>query len=386
MRLTRLFAVACVSIGTGSVAGAAAATTAPTEPTTEATSPTGSTESTGSTGSSASAAGPARSDVTLTLVAYDSFPTADTDLNAALDAFTDETGIGVEVLSAGDTGEMVTKAVLTAGNPEGDVMFGVDTSFLGRAIAGKIFEPHASAHAGDLRDGLAELTEGDEVTPVDIGDVCINSDVAWFADHDLEPPATLDDLTKEEYADLLVVEDPAVSSPGMGFVLATIAHFGEDDWLTFWGDLANNGVKVAENWTTAYYDEFSATGSGSRPLVVSYATSPAAELVFADPPVDEAPTAVMTSSCFRLVEFAGVLAGTEHPDEAGQLVDFLSGPEFQGALPLTNFVVPANGTVELPAEFEATDALPSDPLTMTPDEIDAGRDAWIEEWTETMGR
>lgn len=322
----------------------------------------------------------------VTLLAYDSFPVKDTALNDALNVFTVETGIKVEIVSAGDTGTMVTKAALTAGNPEGDVMFGVDSSFLGRALDADVFEPYEAAGLDDLRDTISDVMPDHVVTPVDIADVCINLDDGWFADNDVAPPETLEDLTDEAYRDLLVVENPATSSPGMAFVLATIETFGVDGWADYWGALVDNGVVVVDGWTEAYYDHFSATGEGDRPIVVSYATSPAAELVFADPPLDEAPTSVMTSSCFRVIEFAGVLRGTDHPDEAGRLVDFLVSPEFQQELSLTNFVVPANETVDLPTEFDATGALPESPLSMDPAEIAEHRDEWVEQWTDVVDR
>ncbi len=127
-----------------------------------------------------------------TLVTYNSFPEADTSLNDALAAFTDETGIAVEVLRAGDTGTMVSKAVLTAGNPEGDVMFGVDNTFLSRVVDADVFEPYEAEGLDAVPDELRALVPDGEATPVDFGDVCINYDIAWFDEHGLDPPADLD--------------------------------------------------------------------------------------------------------------------------------------------------------------------------------------------------
>ncbi len=304
----------------------------------------------------------------ITLVAYDSFPTKDTPLNDALAAFTADTGIVVNIVTAGDAGTMVTKAVLTAGNPEGDVMWGVDNTLLSAATDGKVF------------DGAP--------TEVDFGDVCVNYDIAWFADHSVRPPTNLDDLLLPEYKDLLVVENPATSSPGLAFLMATIAHTGEDNWQQYWADLRTNGVEVVDSWDSAYYERFSgAAGSaGDKPLVVSYGSSPPAEVVFADPPRDDAPTGVVGSTCFRQIEYAGVLRGTKHADEAAQLMAFLLSEPFQKELPLTLFVYPANTSVALPEVFTQFAVVPTNPFTFDPATIADNRQQWQDQWTEIVLR
>lgn len=301
----------------------------------------------------------------VTLVTYSSFPAAGTSLNDALAEFTADTGIEVQILTAGDAGTMVTKAVLTAGNPEGDVMWGVDNTLLSAATDGKVF---ASAPV-----------------EVDYGDVCVNYDIAWFAGHSLDPPQTLDDLIDPAYKDLLVVEDPAASSPGLAFLLATIAAKG-DGWQDYWQALADNGVEVADSWDVAYYERFSgAAGSpGDRPLVVSYGSSPPAEVVFADPPRDDAPTGVSAGTCFRQTEYAGVLRGTDDADGARQLVEFLTSARFQQELPLNLFVYPANADVQLPEVFTRFAVIPDQPWTIDPAEIAANREQWQDEWHAIM--
>ena len=305
---------------------------------------------------------------TVTMLVYDSFPVRDTPLNDALAEFTSDTGIEVRLLQAGDAGSMVTKATLTAGNPEGDLMWGVDNTLLSAATDGEIFASHP--------------------VQVDYGDVCVNYDLAWFTEHDIAPPVTLDDLVAPEYANLLVVENPAASSPGLAFLLATIARYGEDGWEQYWADLRANGVEVAESWDIAYYERFSgAAGSdGDRPLVVSYGSSPPAEVVFAVPPRTDAPTGVSEGTCFRQQEYAGVLRGSKHPTEAAQLVDFLTGERFQRELPLTLFVYPVNDAVALPEVFTQFAVIPSDPYTVDPAEIAANREEWQDRWNEIVLR
>ncbi|MEP7201345.1 MAG: thiamine ABC transporter substrate-binding protein [Ilumatobacteraceae bacterium] len=331
---------------------------------------------------------PSGKPATITLVAYDSFPPSDTTLNSALDAFTASTGIAVKIAIAGDAGTMVTKAALTAGNPEGDVMWGVDNTLLSAAVDNKIFTKYQPNEWNAISTQLTALVPGHELTPVDFGDVCINYDIEWFDSHGVTPPSSLDDLTKPEYKDLLVVENPSTSSPGLAFLLASIAKFGNDGWQAYWKALRSNGVEVVDGWTAAYQDEFSgAAGSaGTRPLVVSYGSSPPAEVIFADPPRTDAPTAVVESTCFRQVEFAGVLRGTDHETEARKLVDFLVSARFQNELPLNLFVYPARTDVTLPAEFTKFAAVPLSAFTMDPAEIAANRQQWQDEWTTIVLR
>jgi thiamine transport system substrate-binding protein len=349
--------------------------------TTEATSSSG-------TGSIETATTDARSDETITLVTYDSFPEGDTSLNDALAEFTADTGIGVEILVAGDTGTMLSKASLTAGNPEGDVMWGIDNTLLSRAVADEVFEPYVAAGIADgsveIGDEFLALVPDGEATPVDYGDVCVNYDIGWYDERDLEPPTSFADLIDPAYAGQLVVQNPATSSPGLAFLLATIHEYGLEGWQDYWTQLGANGVEVVDGWTQAYYERFTWAGGGPTPMVVSYGSSPPAEVIFAEPPRDDAPTGVIESTCFRQVEFAGVLRGTDSPAAAQQLVDFLVSEQFQRELALNLFVYPTNDAVELPQEFLDFAVVPDESRTLDPAVIDAERSTWIDEWTELV--
>ncbi len=318
---------------------------------------------------------------TVQLVTHDSFNVSED----VLASFTEETGIEVEILQGGDAGQVVNQAVLSAGNPQGDVLFGVDNTLLSRALDADVFEPH-EAEGLDAVDPSLVLDDQHRVTPIDRGDVCLNYDVAAFEESGTPVPETLADLTDEVYAGQLVVENPATSSPGLAFLLATVETFGEDGWTDFWEALVANDVAVASGWEAAYYGEFSgAAGSeGDRPLVVSYASSPPAEVIFAEEELDEAPTGVIEASCFQQIEFAGVLAGTDAPDEARALVDFMLSPTFQADIPLQMFVFPARTDVDLPPEFLEYTVVPEDPVTMDPARIDANREEWIDQWTSIV--
>jgi thiamine transport system substrate-binding protein len=319
---------------------------------------------------------------TVTLVTHDSFDVS----KDVLSEFEAQSGIDVEVLPAGDAGQVVNRAILTAGNPEGDVLFGIDDNLLYDAFEAGVFEPYASPRLAAVPDGY-ELDPEHRVTPIDHGDVCVNYDVEWFASRDIDPPATLEDLAEPMYRGLLVVENPATSTPGLAFLLATIARFG-DGWEGYWTTLVENEVTIVNGWERAYFGEFSGAGggSGTLPLVVSYASSPPAEIVFAEEPLDEAPTAVIEDTCYRQIEFAGILAGAEHPDEARALIDFMLSREFQEDIPLRMFVFPVVTDAELPDVFVENAIVPKDPLSLPAAEVSARRAEWVQRWTDVVLR
>lgn len=317
--------------------------------------------------------------VTVRLLTHDSFALSD----GIFDDFTAETGIDVEVITSDDAGSLVSQAVLTAGNPVGDVLFGIDNTFLCRGTANDVFVPYRAANLDDVPDEL-QLAEADLLTPIDFGDVCLNYSRTAHPDGE-GAPESLGDLLEPEFRDAFVTQNPETSSPGMAFLLATIAEFGEDGWEEFWRDLRANGVEVTSGWTEAYEERFGA-GSGKRTIVNSYASSPVADVLYSDPPRDEPNIGIVTDACFRQVEFAGILRGTDRPEAAAKLIDFLLSPTVQSDIPLNMFVNPANATAEIPEEYAAHSIEVTDPLTLDPAEIEAGRDRWTEAWTEIVLR
>ena len=322
----------------------------------------------------------------LTVMSHDSFDMSE-DVLAAFEA---ENDVRLELLPAGDTGTALNQAILAADNPLADVFYGVDNTFLSRALDAGIFEPYESPLLAQIPDRF-ELDESHRLLPVDYGDVCLNYDRAYFEENELEVPQSLEALTDPAYEGLLVVENPATSSPGLAFMLATIGTFGTEGdytWLNYWADLRDNEVLVANDWTEAYYGQFTVASDGSRPLVVSYASSPPAEVIFADPPVDEAPSGSVTASgtCFRQVEFVGVLTGTQERALAEAWIDFMLSEQFQEEIPSFMFVFPANENAELPDAFAEYAEIPDEPATVAPEAIEENREEWIQAWTETVLR
>lgn len=321
--------------------------------------------------------------VTVRLMTHDSFDIS----QDILDQFEAQSGYHVEVFKAGDGGEALTKAILARDNPLADVFYGVDNTFLSRALANNIFVPYASPRLAEIDDSL-KLDPSQRALPVDFGDVCLNYDTQWLADHQLPPPAGLEALIDPAYAGLTVVENPATSTPGLAFLLATIAHFGEAGYLDYWRALADNGVLVVDGWNEAYYGAFTVGGGGDRPIVVSYASSPAAEVYYAETPIDEAPIAAVVApgTCFRQIEFVGVLRGAQQPEAARALVDFMLSRPFQEDIPLHMFVYPANSHATLPLVFVQHSVMATEPALLDPDTIAAQREVWIEAWQAVVLR
>ncbi|HEY3096122.1 MAG TPA: thiamine ABC transporter substrate-binding protein [Acidimicrobiia bacterium] len=331
----------------------------------------------------AAAPTPSKSDTTtITLMTHDSFAAS----KSVLRQFTKDTGVKVKVLPSGDAGAAVNQAILTKSNPLGDVFYGVDNTLLSRALDEGIFVRYKSPELSNVPKGL-QLDGKHRVTPVDTADVCVNYDKKYFADHGLAVPQSIDDLAKPEYKGLFVVENPATSSPGLAFQLATVAKLGTNGWRDYWARLRSNDVKVVDGWEQAYNTEFSGSaGKGNYPLVVSYASSPPAEVVNADPKPSEPPTGVLLDTCFRQIEFVGVLKGTSHSKAAKQFVDFMLSQRFQEDMPLQMFVFPVREGTKLPPEFTKFAELAPKPLALPTREIARNRDTWISEWTDTVLR
>jgi thiamine transport system substrate-binding protein len=316
---------------------------------------------------------------TVRLLTYDAFALPED----AAAAFEEATGAAVEVVPAGDTGAMLAGALLGAGSPEADVIFGIDNTIATEAASAPLLEEYLPEAAGALPEGLSAPGEvADRLTPVDTSEVCVNVDREWFAQQGLDPPATFDDLADPAVSGLLSVQSPVNSSPGLAFLLGTVETYGEDGFEEYWRRLRANDVRVSPSWDDAYYNDYTVNG-GDRPLVVSYASSPPAEVVFSEGARREPASTVMSGTCVTQVEYAGVLAGAKSPGLARELVDFMLDERWQSELPLTNFVYPVTD-VELPEEFRRWAPRPEDPILVDAAAVGEARDQWIEQWRNVM--
>jgi thiamine transport system substrate-binding protein len=326
----------------------------------------------------------------LTLMTHDSFAISE----PVIQDFEKENNAKVTILPSGDAGSALNKAILSKNSPIADVLYGVDNTFLSRALAEGIFEPYDSPGLANIPETF-KLDPERRALPVDYGDVCLNYDKAYFSGKNLAPPQNLEDLLKPEYKSLTVVENPATSSPGLSFLLATISRFGPDKYLNYWKALRANDVRVVNDWNTAYYTEFTRAG-GERPIVLSYSSSPVFELIYAEPPQDGAPTpqfsqpptaAILSDdACFRQIEFAGILKGTKNRVLAEKWIDFMLSTTFQEDLPLQMYVFPVNARAKLNETFTKYLINPQNPAVVDPQEIAANREKWIQAWTEAVLR
>jgi thiamine transport system substrate-binding protein len=323
--------------------------------------------------------------VELRVLTHSSF----TATQSVLDAFQKENNVHLQFSAGGDAGETLNKAILSKENPLADVLYGVDNTFMGRALAADILEPYSSPALRDVPKAF-QLDPTNRLLPVDVGYVTLNFDRKYFSQRNLEVPRSLEDLTRPAYKGMVVVENPATSSPGLAFLLATVSRFGatgSQTWETYWAALRQNDVLVVNGWDDAYFNEFSAGGKGKRPIVVSYGTSPAYELYAATAPKPaEPPTGNIDGdgASFQQVEFVGILKGAKQPDLARKFVDFMLGAAFQADIPLQMWVYPARASVTLPDIFLRFAPIPARPSTMAPASIDAGRDSWIQKWTQIV--
>jgi thiamine transport system substrate-binding protein len=317
---------------------------------------------------------------TLHVMTHDAFAAS----KSVIQSFEQANHANVQFIASGDAGTALNKAILSKNNPIADVFYGVDNTFLSRAFQEGIFEPYNSPLLQDIPDEY-KLDSQNRALPVDYGDVCPNYDKDYFQKNNLQPPQNLEDLLKPEYKGLLVVENPATSSPGLVFLLATIAHFGENGYLDYWKGLVQNDVLVVNDWETAYNTDFTRAG-GTRPIVISYNSSPAFEVLYASSPVSEAPTGVIVQneSCFQQIEFVGILQGTKQRSLAEKWVDFMLSTQFQEDMPLQMFVFPVNKNAKLNETFTKYLVTPQKLAQVSPDAIAANRDQWIQAWTKVV--
>jgi thiamine transport system substrate-binding protein len=345
-----------------------------------ACSAVGASAGSGSGGGAGSPTSPGATGGAVTLVTHDSFALSD----GILDDFTAKTGYTVTVVQPGDAGTLVNQLVLTKDAPLGDVVFGVDNTFASRALdEGVVVPPSPAPSAPAASDAAQYRVAGDDrLTAIDVGDVCVNVDHAWFAAHSLAEPATLDDLTKPEYQDLFVTPSPVTSSPGFAFLLATIGKYGTDGWQDYWTALAANGVKVDEGWTDAYEVDFTGGGGdGTRPIVLSYSSSPPYTVPEGG---DEPTTGALLDTCFRQVEYAGVLAGAKNPAGAAAFVDFLLSDEVQMDIPGSMYMYPVSSTAKVPDDWARWAPLADEPFAVPAADIAAHRQEWLATWSDVV--
>ena len=284
--------------------------------------------------------------------------------------------------AVGDTGSLTNRLVLTKDNPTGDVVFGVDNTFASRALDEGVFASNDVKLPPGAEQHVIKGAE-DTLAPINTASVCINIDKEWFAEKKLAVPVTLEDLTDAKYRDLTVLPSAATSSPGLAFMLTTIAAFG-DEWPQYWERLMANGAKLTSGWSDAYYVDVTQGGEkGKRPIVLSYDTSPAFTVNDAG---TETSTAALLDTCFRQVEYAGVLEGAKNPEGAAKVIEFLLSKEVQAAIPDSMYVFGVRDDVELPEAWAKFAVQPTKTFDVAPDAIAKNRSDWLKTWTDVTSK
>ncbi|MCW2858063.1 MAG: transporter substrate-binding protein [Marmoricola sp.] len=316
---------------------------------------------------------------TIVIATHDSWAMS----KSVMAAFTKQTGITVKIEQHGDAGELTNKLVLTKGNPIADGVFGIDNTFATRAVDAGILADYTpwSEPASVSRFNLAQGSS--QLTPIDYGDVCVNVDNTWFAKKKLSPPKTFEDLTAPAYKGLTVTPAATTSSTGLAFLAGTIGRFG-NGWKAYWTKLTANGLKIDPGWTEAYEGDFTAGGGqGTYPIVVSYSSSPP----YTVPKAGGAPTtSALLDTCFRQVEYAGVLKGASNPGGVEKFIDFMQGRQFQAALPENMYVYPVDTTVALPPDWARWAPVSPHPYAVSAADITANRNAWLRDWRDLTSR
>ncbi len=317
---------------------------------------------------------------TLTVLTYDSFAVS-ADL---VEAFEAENNVKLQFIEAGAGGEVIARAVLTKDEPIADVIIGFDFSQFGKVFSNDILEAYASPELENIPESY-RLDPENRALPFNFGEICINYDKKYFADHDLAVPSSLDDLIEPEYKGLLVTQDPGASNTGIGFLIATIEKYGEDGFVDYWNKLIENGLVIGSSWSSTYYTNFSgASSTGEQPMVVSYTTSPAAEFIYSE--TGDAPTDSLTADgmCYRSIEFCGILKNSKNTALAEKFIDTFLGKTWQEDLPMQMFVYPVNEQAELPEEFELYGKPAENPVMPDPELVSEKRDEWVRIWSEEV--
>jgi thiamine transport system substrate-binding protein len=267
----------------------------------------------------------------LRVVSHDSFK-----LSPALIAqFERQHQVKLRFMQSGDAGQLLNQLILTKHSPIADVVYGLDSPLADKAIAANLLASHT------LAGSRVTAILPPPAVSVMSGHVTLNVDLAWFKARRLPLPKSLDDLTLPAYKNLLVVQNPHTSSVGQAFLMAVMAHKGEKDGWIWWQKMRQNGLKVTDGWREAYYQAFSRNG-GAYPIVVSYASSPAAEVFFAQDKTAPPPTANLNlaGGVFHQVEGAALLKGGKHPELGQAFMAFLRSPAVQADIQTTLWMRP----------------------------------------------
>lgn len=345
---------------------------------------------------------PDLSGATLRILDHGAFAAFD----SAAERFEELTGAEVEHVEEADTGSALNRAILDRGDPQFDVLYGVDNALLLKAVTEDVFQRYTPQLAPLVADEFVffgDLSAGWPATPVDHGYIALNMDHGHEAFGEDQRNTTVENLFDvRDHADLFVTQDPRTSTPGLGFLLVTIGVFGIDnayDWEDYWDELLDGGALVTHDWGTAYerhfsggYGQYTEGHLGDRPIVTSYTESPAVEVFFESFPADERADVLLTHqnrpAVFHQVQTMGVLKGTENRAVAEAWIEFTLTTDFQDLAAPENAVYPVVAGVSVDDVYGDLDPEPGTFGTIGMDwrDIGANLDGWLAAWTTLCER
>ncbi len=314
-----------------------------------------------------------KTDNRLVIYTYDSFASEWGLAPKVIPVFEKMSGIEVALISVGSSGQVLQRAILEKAAPRADVLIGIDNNHLARAKSAGILSPYRSPGLARVPAAL-QFDPDHHVTPFDYGYFAIIYDSEQIKN----PPKTLEDLTAETYKKSIILMDPRTSGPGLGFLLWTVAVYG-DDFPHYWTRLAPSILTTTDSWSSGY----GLFTNGEAPLVLSYSSSPVYHVAFEK--TDRYRAAAFEEGHYLQIEGAGIVNRAPHRKAAEAFIDFMLSDAFQKAVPLTNIMFPANSATPLPDSFSHA-VKPQKHLQLSHAEILKNRERWISTWVDIVSR
>ena len=265
--------------------------------------------------------------------------------------FEEKYGIKVTYADCGDSGQILSKAVLEKADPYADVLIGLDNNLSAQAAESGVLLEYKPQNADTLisKDLSDELNNGGKwlLTPYDYSHFAMIYDSL----SDIPAPTSLEDLTNEVYSKKIILMDARTSTVGLGFEAWVKAIYQDkaDDYMK---RLEPSILTVAPGWSVGY----GMFTDGEAPLCISYTTSPAYHVEYDEG--DRFKALVFEQGHVRQIEGAGIVKGTKNLKGAKLFMDFLISDEAQNIIPLTQWMFPANKNIELPESYKAAAPVP----------------------------
>lgn len=310
---------------------------------------------------------------TLIVYSYDSFASEWGAGPSIIAEFEAKYGIKVELYAPGDGVVVLSQLIMEKENPKADVVIGLDNNLLARTLSEDILEPYKTPELSKISTDL-QFDKSNHLTPYDFGFFAICYDKENITDL----PKSLEDLTKEEYKDSLILMDPRTSTPGLGFLLWTISVYG-DDYLEYWDRLKPSILTITEGWSSAY----GLFTQEEAPLVLSYSTSPVYHVEYEE--TTRFGALEFEEGNYQHIEGMGIIKGTDKREAAEKFIDFMLTDSSQKTLAMSNIMYPSVSATELPESFSHA-FIAEKALLIESSTIEDLSSVWVQDWVENYGK